>query len=85
LGGAIFKESGIVTISHSILTDKAAGFVGGGLCNGGWFYSGGTVTVEKSSTILGNAPDDVKNAGTLYLHGCSTIDSLDGTAAIAIP
>jgi hypothetical protein len=80
-GGAIFNESGTVTISHSSLTGNYAALTGGGLCNGFFYYSGGTATVENSSNISGNTPDDVQNSGTLYLDSTSTIINLHGSSA----
>jgi autotransporter family porin len=82
-GGAVFNESGTVTISRSGLTGNYASYAGGGLCNGFYYYSGGTVTVENSSVISGNTADDVQNSGTLYLQGGSTLDVLEGNAAIS--
>jgi len=83
-GGAIFNEyPGRVTISHSSLTGNYASFTGGGLCNGFFYYNGGTATVENSSNISGNTVDDVQNSGTLYLDSTSTITILDGNSAIS--
>ena len=84
-GGAIFNESGTVTISHSSLTGNYASFTGGGLCNGFYYYSGGTATIGNSSKISGNTVDDVQNSGVLYLDSTSTITILDGNSAISIP
>ena len=81
-GGAIFNAAGTVTISHSNLTGNYAAYEGGGICNGFFYYSGGTVTVENSSYISGNTVDDVQNSGTLYLQGGSTIGILDGNLAV---
>jgi len=83
-GGAIFNEAGTVTISHSSLTGNYAILSGGSICNGFGYYSGGTVTVENSSTISGNTVDDVQNSGVLYLDGTSTIGVLDGYSAIGV-
>jgi hypothetical protein len=83
-GGAIFNESGMVTISHSSLTGNYASFMGGGICNGFYYYIGGTVTVENSSKISGNTVDDVQNSGVLYLDSTSTISILDGYSAIGV-
>jgi hypothetical protein len=83
-GAAIFIESGSVTISHSSLTGNYAALTGGGICNGFPWYSGGSVTVENSSNISGNTVGDVRNSGTLYLDGTSTIGVLDGNSAIPL-
>jgi hypothetical protein len=77
-GGAIYN-AGTMTISHSSFTGNAAAGDGG-------IYNdyGGTVTVENSSRISGNAPDDVANEGTLYLDSSSVIDILTGNPAIIV-
>jgi hypothetical protein len=85
-GGAIFNESGTVTINHCSLTGNYAALGGGGICNGFFYHSGGTVTVENSSSIIGNGAStglDVYNIGAVYLDGSSTIGILDGNAAIS--
>ena len=80
-GGAICIESGTVTISHSSLISNYADFKGGGICNGSFWSSGGTLTVENSSRISGNTFDDVQNSRLLYLDDTSTVGMLDGNAA----
>ena len=84
-GGGIYNSNGTVTVSGSTLSANFASSGGGGIYN----YSGGTVTVENSSSIIGNtAPAgfgaDVDNLGVLYLDSTSTIGVLDGNAAIPI-
>jgi hypothetical protein len=81
-GGAICNDGGTVTISHCSFTGNYAAFMGGGLCNGGIYSSGGTATVENSSNISGNTVDDVHNSGALYLDGTSTIGNLGGNPTI---
>ncbi len=90
-GGAIYNDSGTVTISHSAISGNFAGGAVGGdasLAEGGGIYNNGTVTVENYSSITGNgAADfgpDVYNLGPLYLDGTSTIGVLDGYSAIGV-
>jgi len=56
-----------VIIDNSILSDNlstGANPMGGAICNGFIYFSGGTVTVENSSNISGITVDDVQNSGT---------------------
>jgi hypothetical protein len=84
-GGALFNESGTVTISQSSLIGNDAALAGGALCNGFNYYIGGTVAVQNSSNISGNTFDDVHNSGTLDIDSSSTIGLLDGNAAVPLP
>ena len=75
-GGAIYNSAGTVTISNSILSGNVADLSGGGIFND----SQGTVTVENSSSIIGNLGADgaslgadVYNLGLFYLDSTSTI------------
>jgi hypothetical protein len=47
-------------------------------------YNSGTVTVKNSSSISGNAFQDVDNVGVLQRDSTSTIGILFGNAAILI-
>ncbi len=65
-----------MTISNSILSGNVADLSGGGIFND----SQGTVTVENSSSIIGNLGADgaslgadVYNLGLFYLDSTSTI------------
>jgi hypothetical protein len=95
-GGAVYNAGGTLILSHSTITGNWAspdysnrGGYGGGIYND----PAGTVTVQNSSSITGNASyvdyasfgPDVYNLGVLYLQiTSSTIGSLDGYPAILI-
>jgi len=85
-GGGIYNSGGNLIISNSTLSGNFADQYlgsGGGVYNG----PGCTATVENSSSIAGNsagnAGADVENYGALYLDATSTIQFLDGNAAIS--
>jgi hypothetical protein len=84
-GGGIYNAGGMVTIFHSNLSNNSADPNFG---SGGGIYNdvNGVVTVEGSSSIIGNTASDssgdVSNAGELYLDDTSTIGILSGNAAI---
>jgi predicted outer membrane repeat protein len=78
-GGGI-SNGGTLTLSGCTVSGNYANWEGGGIFNG----TSGKVTVENSSTITGNNPDDVWNFGVLYLDSTSTISTLDGNPAIPI-
>jgi len=77
-GGGIYVYGSTLTVSDSTLTANSATSEGGGIFNK--LY--GTVTVENSSTIIGNfAPvgfgADVYNLGVLHLDSSSKIGALN--------
>jgi len=91
LGGGIYNTYGAVTISDSTMSGNVCFGNGGGIYND----SGGTVTVENSSSIIGNGlnteddsgdlfPDDIVNIGVLYQDSTSTVGSLGGYSAIGL-
>ena len=91
LGAGIYNTYGAVTISDSTMSGNVCSGSGGGIYND----SGGTVTVENSSSIIGNGlftgddsgalePDDIVNKGVLYQDSTSTIGVLNGNSAIGL-
>lgn len=57
LGGGIMNDLGAVhLINGSVVTDNLAG-------QGGGIYNGGQVTIDDSSRVAGNEPDDCINRG----------------------
>src|SRR5262249_13414382 len=77
-GGGI-SNGGTLTLSGCTVSNNYAnGVAGGGIVHNG------TLTVETSTTIPWNNPDDVWIFGVFYLDSTSTIGVLDGTPAILI-
>jgi len=91
LGAGLYNTYGAVTISDSTMSGNVCRSSGGGIYND----SGGTVTVENSSSIIGNGlnteddsgylePDDIVNIGVLYHDSTSTIGALYGNSGIGL-
>jgi hypothetical protein len=77
-GGGIFNDyTGTLTLSGCTVSNNSA-------ANGCGIYNSGTVTVKNSSSITGNAFQDVDNVGLLRQDSTSTIGILYGNTAILI-
>jgi predicted outer membrane repeat protein len=90
-GGAIYVGPGslgsAVTISGCTVTGNSASDGGGIYSTNNSGTNSVTVTVEGTSSIVGNtasAGADVENLAVLYLDSTSTIAILDGNAAVPI-
>jgi hypothetical protein len=84
LGGAIYIDSGTVTIDKSTLSGNSADIFGGGVFDGGFYSQSSATLVVRSSTISSNTASGTgyefygyNSGGGIYIYnnGTATVEN----------